>query len=175
MGKAKAFWLFLGFGAGVLIGLAVLIFQDDARNNDTFIPKVGETIPDFTGRDLNSSPVSLNEFSGKPILINFWASWCQPCMEELPYLQEVSEKYAGDLIVIGINSDDSLADMQTVVTDLKLTFPIWHDPQGEISRSMLISALPTSYFIDQNGKILGYSIGIINDAVIEKYFPRGGK
>jgi len=175
MAKSKAIWLFLGLGVGVLIGLAVLIFRDLSPVDEQFIPSPGATLPNFSAQDLDGNPVSLDQVAGKPILINFWASWCQPCMEELPYLQQIYEQFGGDLIVIGINADDTLSDMRAVADELQLTFPIWNDPQGTISRKMLISALPTSYFIDQDGTILGSYIGIVDDSVVAKYFPAGGK
>lgn len=117
--------------------------------------KVGEAAPDFIFKDRNGKTLRLTDFRGKVVVINFWASWCLPCREEMPDLQAVYDEYQEQgLVVLGINTTylDSLENAYAFIDDLRLTFPIVFDETGEVAeQSYLVRGLPTSFWVDQDG------------------------
>ncbi|MAT96241.1 MAG: hypothetical protein CL608_03785 [Anaerolineaceae bacterium] len=140
--------------------------------------------PDFTLPDLNDSTQmhTLSGYAGKPVILNFWASWCVPCREEMPALQRIYEQHSPDgLVVLGINQTfvDDLETARAFVADLGLTFPNARDDEDEVSSSLYgIMGLPTSVFVSANGEIAHVQVGQLTDEQIERYSARlvaGGK
>jgi thiol-disulfide isomerase/thioredoxin len=103
---------------------------------------------------------------GKVVVINFWASWCLPCRAEMPDLQEVSEKYLDEgLVVLGVNTTyvDNRADALAFIEEFKLNFPILFDESGEVGEDLYsVISLPTSYWIDRNGTIQVIHVGAMS-------------
>src|SRR3990172_7816962 len=128
--------------------------------------RVGSPAPDFTRPSLAGPPVSLHEQQGKVVLINFWATWCAPCREEMPALQAAYEKLADQgLVVLGVNwtQVDNLADVETFVAELGLTFPILLDSDGAVSEDLYqVLGLPTSVLVGRAGTIRAVRIGILD-------------
>ena len=140
--------------------------------------KVASGAPDFTLPDLNDSTTlrSLVDYSGRPVIINFWASWCVPCREEMPALQRIYEQYNPDgLVVLGINQTfvDDLETARTFVEELGLTFPNVRDDEGDVSGSLYRAmGLPTSVFIGEDGAIVHVQVGQLTDEQISLYSQR---
>ena len=139
-------------------------------------PKVGSAAPDFELPDRNGNAVHLSALAGSVVVVNFWASWCQPCREEMPILQAISEKYADQgLVVLGVNTTytDSLDAALAFVDELKLTFPILFDETGEVGeRKYRVYGLPTSYWIDREGVIRSVQLGAMTeDQMLEILTP----
>lgn len=107
--------------------------------------------------------VKLSELRGKPVVLNFWATWCKPCREEFPALDEVFREYRAtrDLQVIAVNVQDvaTTETMQQFVADTGVLFPIWLDAEGVTNRAYNIKALPTTVFIDRSGVIRQIRLG----------------
>jgi cytochrome c biogenesis protein CcmG, thiol:disulfide interchange protein DsbE len=123
-------------------------------------PQVGAPAPNFTLESLDGRQVSLAELRGRPILINFWATWCPPCRAEMPDLQEVSRAYENaGLVVLGLNLQESRDDVQRYADTLGLTFPLLLDRDGVVATHYNLTALPTSYFIDRDGIVRDRYIG----------------
>lgn len=124
--------------------------------------QVGFFAPKFNLSSLDSQEIVLIDFKGKPVILNFWASWCPPCKAEMPAFQQASQEFAdSDLQIIAINatSQDSLADVSRFIEQHGITFPIPLDQTGSVSRDYLVHSLPTTYFIDKNGVIAEVIIG----------------
>lgn len=139
-------------------------------------PKVGSPAPDFELPDRFGIPIRLSALTGSIVVINFWASWCQPCREEMPILQAISEKYTDQgLVVLGVNTTytDSLDEALAFVDELKLTFPILFDETGEVGEEMYkVYGLPTSYWIDREGVIRSVQLGAMTeDQMLEILTP----
>jgi thiol-disulfide isomerase/thioredoxin len=139
---------------------------------------VATAAPNFSLPDLNGDTNlrSLEDYEGKPVILNFWASWCVPCREEMPALQRIYEQYNPDgLVILGINQTfvDDLETARTFVQELSLTFPNVRDDEGDISGSLYRAmGLPTSVFIGQDGAIAHVQVGQLTDEQISLYSER---
>ena len=138
----------------------------DAPTNTSAVEEglsVGKRAPDFTTRLLDGETVALSDYQGQIVFLNFWATWCGPCNEEMPDIQAVYDTYQDDgFVVLAINSTSTEFDQDSItpfVADLALTFPVGLDESGAIAEKQYKSAipgLPTSFLIDQDGIIRAY-------------------
>jgi thiol-disulfide isomerase/thioredoxin len=117
--------------------------------------KKGLTAPAFKLSSLDNQPYQVGGKRDKPLLINFWASWCGPCKEEAPDLVKLYEKYKGqiDLYAVNITRGDSINDARSFAQKYGFTFPVLLDTNGEIADMYRIRVIPTSYLIDRNGNV----------------------
>ncbi len=110
--------------------------------------------PDFTLRALNGPNLKLGEQRGRVVLVNFWATWCGPCREELPQLAKLHDKYrASGLVLLGINVDDDPRKAAELATRLGLGFPVLLDTDKQVSRRYDMSAMPATLIIDRDGVV----------------------
>ncbi|MDD2426931.1 MAG: TlpA disulfide reductase family protein [Eubacteriales bacterium] len=134
--------------------------------------------PDFTLKDQNGVEHTLSDYLGKKIIINFWATWCGPCRAELPLLQEYYVEQGSneeDLVLLGVAnpSTDALsqemdeAGLKGFIKENGLEYPTLMDHTGVVFGSYAVSALPTSFFIDTDGSIVGYFPGTLNREIID--------
>ena len=133
---------------------------------------VGNLAPDFSLQDLAGGRISLSEHKGKVVLIDFWDTWCPPCRRALPRLQELSDAYAGDLVVIGVAMGrDGEAKVRSYVESNQLTFPfaLADAPQYSVLRDYGgVQSLPTTFLVDREGIIRQVWTGEKPKAVYEK-------
>lgn len=125
-------------------------------------PRVGFAAPDFTLDLLGGGEVTLSELRGEAVIVNLWASWCSPCRAEMPALQRIYDaNRARGLEIVAVNTtfQDSEAGAAQFVREFSLTFPVALDRAGEVSRSYLLRALPTTFFIDRSGVIRQVVLG----------------
>jgi peroxiredoxin len=126
------------------------------------LPRVGQPAPDFTLKTLEGSTVSLSGLRGKPVVMNFWTSWCVACREEAPILQKAyAANQAHGLVILGMNvmSQDTPAAAREYVAGMKLTFPVPIDEQGTVAESYRVPGLPVTFFIDDQGVIRNVIVG----------------
>jgi cytochrome c biogenesis protein CcmG, thiol:disulfide interchange protein DsbE len=122
----------------------------------------GFLAPDFETTTLSGETIKLSSLRGHPVILNLWASWCPPCREEMPALQQIYKDYSDQgLVVLGahMTAQDSREAAASFVDEMGLSFLIPLDPKGEISRLYHVQALPTTYFIDKDGIIRDLIIG----------------
>jgi cytochrome c biogenesis protein CcmG, thiol:disulfide interchange protein DsbE len=125
-------------------------------------PRIGEPAPDFAIDSLGGAPIGLSALRGRPVIVNFWASWCPPCRGEMPDLEQVAREHRdAGLAVIAVNLDEDRAAVQRYATTLDLTLPIGLDRGGRVSTLYNLAALPTSYFVDRQGVIRDMNIGAL--------------
>lgn len=123
--------------------------------------------PNFQLEALDGGQVSLSDFKGKVVLANLWATWCPPCVRETPRLVRLAEHYRGQgLVVLGINTtyQDDRAKVADFVRDQQIAYPILLDTNDQFGQAYSARLLPTSYLIDQNGKIVQVRVGEIDEA-----------
>ena len=151
---------------GAIVGLLVigLVWVLSGRNAQPALPPVGELnrpAPDFTLPGMNGQDVRLSDYRGKVVLVNFWGTWCEPCKEETPALQQSYQKLRDQgLVIIGVDLRSQEGDGAEGVDNVRsfterygVTYPIALDVKGEVARAFQIYPIPTSYFIDPNGTI----------------------
>ena len=124
---------------------------------------VGKKAPEFKARDLSGKSVSLSSFKGKPILLNFWATWCPYCREERPYLNSLHKEYKDKgLVIIAVSVDKSEETVRKFLKKMPLDFIILHDNDNAASQPYGVYSLPTSFTVDRNGIIKGKFLGARN-------------
>ncbi len=126
--------------------------------------------PDFSLNQLNGVPLALSALKGKPVLINFWATWCPPCRSELPALQAAFQKYQDKVAFIAVDLKEDPATVSAMVKELGLTFPIALDTDGQVSNGLYeVRGIPTSIFVDASGVVSARHIGPLDQTLIDNY------
>ena len=124
--------------------------------------------PDFTMLDGNGSEVNLSDFLGKPIVLNFWASWCGPCKSEMPNIQAFYEKYGEEIHFLLVSVDDSMDDAKAFIADAGYTFPVYFDTTSMGAYTYGASSIPLTYFIDANGDLVAYYMGAMSESILQQ-------
>ncbi|MDE2093146.1 MAG: TlpA family protein disulfide reductase [Burkholderiales bacterium] len=110
--------------------------------------------PDFTLRTLNGPNLRLQEQRGRVVMINFWATWCGPCRQEMPHLNRLYQKYkASGFVLLGVNVDDDTRNAAEVAAKLGVTFPVLLDTDKQVSRRYDLATMPSTVLIDRDGKV----------------------
>ncbi len=123
-------------------------------------PEVGKLAPDFQLSDLDGQSVSLSDFRGQPVLVNFWATWCGPCRYEMPFLQRIHEEQAvNGLVVLGVNLGESPDEVREFMGEFGLSFTTLLDSRQEVGLMYNVRAIPTTLLIDGNGVIRDRKVG----------------
>jgi peroxiredoxin len=132
-------------------------------------PVAGHAAPDFELATPTGEKIRLSDYRGKPVIVNFWATWCGPCRAEFPEFQEAAVDNADSLVIIGVNSTstDQAESIPTFLEEFGITFPIVLDEQGDVVDLYRVLGLPTTVFIDSNGVINEVFTGPLNKAYIE--------
>lgn len=142
-------------------------------------PQVGFRAPDFQLTGLDGKKYSLDGMRGKPLVINFWASWCPPCRLEAPELVKLYNQYQGRLEILAINLtfQDSLEDMRAFVDESGVTFPVLLDKEGAVTKAYQIQGIPTAFFVNKEGVIIDRVVGYSGPDLLASKFQRlaGGK
>ena len=142
----------------ILLTSGLLITGCSADSNQ--VPEIGKTAPNFQLKNPSGQTVSLGDFQGKPILINFWATWCSPCREEMPYIQEIYNEWSDrGLVVLTINLGEEPAQVEEFFQSLELSFPVLLDAKKDVAQKYGIQYIPTTFFIDKDGIIQEKIIG----------------
>lgn len=116
--------------------------------------------PEFSGKNLNGESIDLSKLKGKVILLNFWASWCGPCVAEMPSLERLSNSVdSDDIIVVAINVGESSEVVSKFIDKGKYTFTVIPDSKKEIATKYAIRSIPSTYIIDKDGMIVASKLG----------------
>lgn len=131
-----------------------------------------QSAPDFTVLNSSLEEVSLSDYKGKPIVINFWATWCGPCKSELGYFDEAFKQYGGEVEFLMVNLTDgqreTVESVKEFVEENGYTFPVYYDTTYSAAINYQVSSVPLTVFIDKNGSIANYRLGAMShDDLIE--------
>ena len=176
-------WIALGF---IALGIAVIVrmvfpptlpsnLEDRIDLENKPEPIVGAIAPDVNLLNLDQEKIQLRDFIGKPVMLNFWATWCEPCRVEMPVIQDRYEKFSEEgLVVLAINAAEPQKDVETFKNELDLTFDLLLDPIADTQRLYRIQGYPTSVFIGSDGIIQAIHFGILSKARLDHYLSQIG-
>ena len=154
--STTAKWIILAL---VALGILWLIFRPRSQGPIT----IGETAPNFTLPRLPDGELSLAQYHGKVVLVNFWATWCPPCVMETPSLEKFySEMKSDGVVVIGVSVDQNGQALREFVKKYHLTYPIARDPDAALSHRYGTFKFPETYIIGRDGHLAEKIIGMAN-------------
>jgi thiol-disulfide isomerase/thioredoxin len=141
-----------------------------AVKNTVHVQKDGKKAPDFTLLNVAGEKVSLSDYKGKVVILDFWATWCGPCRRGIPDLISIQNDYKDDVVVIGISldRDNTIARVPSFVKSMKINYPIVYFNDKVINDFGGVSAIPTTFIIDQKGNIVHKMIGLYPRSEYEK-------
>jgi cytochrome c biogenesis protein CcmG, thiol:disulfide interchange protein DsbE len=163
-GRAKTAGQIVAIGlVALLLGLLgwKLAFGNDGGAADALAKGETPVAPHFTLQHLDGSKgtLSLADLKGKPVIVNFWASWCIPCEDEAPALQKTYERYKDQgLVVVGVDAQDFRADAKRFAKRYGITYPIVYDGKGSTLGKWGVTGFPETFFVDRSGKLVGQRI-----------------
>jgi cytochrome c biogenesis protein CcmG, thiol:disulfide interchange protein DsbE len=150
--------LYIKVVIGALLALLAWLIVDTMQEH---IVVAGDTAPNFKLTADNGRQFTPRDFGGKVLVLNFWASWCPPCVQEIPSLNEFQKMFAADgVVVLGVSVDHNEKNYRTMVKNFKIVFPTVRDPEENVSYKYGTYKVPESYIIDRNGKVVRKFIGL---------------
>lgn len=140
--------------------------ENDAQTEE----EVGYYAPDFTVVDAEGIEHKLSDFRGKPVILNFWASWCGPCKSEMPDFEEVYQEYKEEIHFLMVNLTDgyqeTVESASKLITGKGYTFPVYFDTKLEAANAYYVYSIPQTFFIDKDGNLVAYAQSAINKEVL---------
>jgi peroxiredoxin len=130
-------------------------------------PQVGAMAPDFELRSMAGESVSLSDFRGQPVMLNFWALWCHPCIEEIPIIQARYQQHYPDLVVLAVEEGGANISVQNYASENQLSFLILAGTKTVLGQYN-VYAFPTSYFIDADGVIQSIELGSLTGPALDE-------
>jgi peroxiredoxin len=168
--------LLILFGVGIwLIAVGFMYIRSwNERSPDNVSPSVGHMAPDFELVNLTGQSIRLGDLRGRPVLINFWATWCGYCLQELPVIEKYYERYASEFIVLAVDVGDSPSDVRSVVTKYGFTFPVLRDPDSNVFQQYRLDSFPVTFVLDTEGIVLVKHQGYMSENKLVDYLNKVG-
>ncbi len=137
-----------------LIGAAVALGTSLGSRFSAAALAPASLAPDFTLRSMDGHNLRLGEQRGRVVMINFWATWCGPCRQEMPHLNRLYEKYrAAGFVLFGVNVDDDVRNVAAIAQKMNLAFPVLPDIDKQVSKQYDLSVMPSTVLIDRDGRV----------------------
>ncbi len=131
--------------------------------------RIGQPAPSFALADLEGTPIRLSDLAGRPVILNFWASWCGPCVEEFPLLQKAEAEHRGEgLTVVGVVFQDRSEAARAFMQRMDAGWPAAMDPGGSVSAAYGVLAPPTTFFIGRDGTVVDMQVGQLSRDTLER-------
>ncbi len=185
--RNKSIWiLVIGLWIGVLLGAGALVLLDRLGVISLDLSQTGLSIdmgnapvkdmpaPDFVLVNLQNQPVKLSDLKGKLVVLNFWATWCAPCVMEMVFFQEIQDLYPDQVLVLAINQEEKLEVVSEFIKDMGFNLEILLDQSGDITKLYQVLALPSTFFIDQQGVVRYHHMGSLSREQLDVYLAQTG-
>jgi cytochrome c biogenesis protein CcmG/thiol:disulfide interchange protein DsbE len=159
---------------GLVLGLLALLIWKVANGNAGGVASKidhGKIVsaPNFTlGRLDRSGELQLASLEGKPVILNFWASWCYPCNQEAHTLESASREWAGKATFVGVDVRDATGEARKFLRQHSITYPVVHDNRDKMWPSYGLTGLPETFFVDARGRVVGHVAGQISEADLRR-------
>ena len=144
--------------------------KEDASQKDT--AEEPTLAPDFTVLDKDGNKVKLSDHIGKKVIVNFWASWCGPCKNEMPDFQKAYEAYGDDIVFMMVNMTDGTSETIKSATkfieNAGYSFPVYFDTEESALYAYYVYSIPATYFINSDGTLVAYARGMLNEEALTK-------
>jgi len=161
----------------VLVVAACAPFSDEV-DGDGADPDAGPPVTDRTFETFEGQQVSLDGFEGEPLVVNFWASWCPPCIAEMPEFERVHLERRDEVRFVGLNTQDSREQAEALVERTGVTYDLGLDPDGDLFNDFEVIAMPSTYFVNAAGAVVHRHAGILNEQqlhdLIDEHLVEGG-
>ena len=153
-----------------LIILLVMLYPASASSQLGWgqVSLTNKTAPDFELETLEGKKAKLSDYRGKKVILNFWASWCPPCREEMPEFQRIYSENKDKLVVVGVNLQENRENAEAFIEKLGIAFPILLDPNSQVKDMYNVFTQPVTYFIDESGKIVDKKFGPLTSEEIDE-------
>jgi thiol-disulfide isomerase/thioredoxin len=176
--KSRLEWAILLLIVLLLGGAWIIDSREQVTEPRNFLlteaPMVGHLAPDFAAKTVEGEAHRLADYvdrdgggDGRPVVLNFWASWCGPCRMEMPAFQRAALNYAGRAVILGVNQAESAETIRDFALNTGVTYPLLVDEDWVVNRKYGVANLPTTIFIDSGGVIREVFVGTMNQAVLE--------
>lgn len=171
--KMKKRYIFRAVVLAVLL-LAIVYAVIMNVNQDKEIYKVGDKAPDFELVQINENNekevIRLSELEGKGVMLNFWATYCEPCEAEMPYMESLYPEYADDIEIVAVSLDAGELVIHKFIDKYDLTFPVVHDTKSDVMDLYNVGPIPSTYFINPEGEIVDIVAGALTLERLEDHF-----
>ncbi len=124
--------------------------------------------PNFTVTDSNGTSIALEDFRGKPVVINFWATWCNFCVKEMPHFEESFQQYGDEVHFLMVNVQESPDAAKSFMEKNGYSFPVYYDTNGSASGAFGVSGLPATFFIDSDGNAVAQARGALSPEMLQR-------
>lgn len=153
--------LFITGGLLLVAAIALLMVNQSPRTSATELAQKGRPLSDFSLTDLNGETVRLSDFQGQVVLVNAWATWCPPCVAEMPDLQAYYQAHQDEnFVILGINAGDTFRAAFEFASQKGITFPILLDPEVSLLTNLGIHSFPTSILVGADGVVKNIHVGM---------------
>ena len=152
------------FGSGVFPSL-----PDQSKS-----PLVNNPAKDFELENINGKKIKLSDYRGHVVVMNYWATWCGPCIREMPLFQKFFDQYSPGLVVFGIDNQETVEEIRPYVDQLGITYEVLLDKDAKVHVDYQVYGLPTTIIVDENGIVKVNHIGIMTEKQLEAYLRELG-
>lgn len=167
MGARKKWVQMTIFAIVLVIGVFTIMTNLSASDSKKY-PQVGDKAPDFSLVGLDGKTHKLSDYKGKPVLVNFWGTFCPPCKEEMPDLQKQYDKWGKDIVFLEVNVDKNKVTVQGFMDQYSLNLPVLLDAKEEVRKMYGVMDYPTTFFINPDGKVEVKKIGQMTESFIDQ-------
>ena len=135
-------------------------------------PRPGALAPGFTANLLDGESMDLDDLRGRPVILNFWATWCGPCRREMPLLEEIGPGTKADIAILAVNYGEAVETVSAYVNDKDVSLPVVLDPDLSLARTYLIYGMPTTFLVDAQGVVQAVHTGELTEDMLAQFVEK---